>query len=93
MRRVIIGSIVLDKTTFTAIANTVGNGFSITSEFATVSEDAAAATSAARIVYNHSNGRLFYKQNGSTAGFGNEAQFAALNSNPALAATDFVIQA
>ncbi|MFM6399587.1 MAG: calcium-binding protein, partial [Planktothrix sp.] len=44
--------IVLDKTTFTSISSAAGTGFSVASEFAKVTSDALAATSAADIVYN-----------------------------------------
>ena len=84
--------IVLDKTTFTALTSVAGAGFSLASEFARVTTDTAAATSSARIVYNSTNGNLFYNQNGSTAGLGTGAQFATLTTNPIIAASDFVIQ-
>ncbi|WP_017718627.1 hypothetical protein [Kamptonema formosum] len=54
--------------------------------------DAAAATSAADIVYNCASGKLFYNQNGTAAGFGTGTQFATLAGNPALAGADFMIQ-
>lgn len=85
--------IVLDKTTFTALRSLAATGFSIASEFAVVSSDAAAQASAAKIVYNQGTGSLFYNQNGASAGFGSGAQFATLTSNPLLAASDFMIQA
>lgn len=85
--------IVLDKTTFTALRSLAATGFSIASEFAVVSSDAAAQASAAKIVYNQGTGSLFYNQNGASAGFGSGAQFATLTSNPLLAASDFIIQA
>jgi Ca2+-binding RTX toxin-like protein len=84
--------IILDRTTFTSITSAAGTGFSIAGEFATVTTDAAAATSAADIVYNSASGKLFYNQNGTAADFGTGAQFATLTGNPALAATDFMIQ-
>ncbi len=85
--------LVLDQTTFSKLTSTAGEGFSKASEFATVTSDSAAATSGAFIVYNSTNGRLFYNQNGSSSGFGSGAQFAALSGNPVLLATDFVIRA
>jgi hypothetical protein len=85
--------IVLDKTTFRALTSLAGNGFSVSSEFARVSTDAAAATSNARIVYNGSTGNLFYNQNGSASGFGTGGQFARLTANPLITASDFTIQA
>ncbi|MEA5476765.1 calcium-binding protein [Pseudanabaena galeata UHCC 0370] len=89
----IADKIVLDKTTFTALQSLAATGFSIASEFAVVSSDAAAQASAAKIVYNQGTGSLFYNQNGASAGFGTGAQFATLTSNPLLAASDFIIQA
>lgn len=84
--------IVLDKTTFAALQSLAGNGFSIANEFAVVTSNTAAAVSAAKIVYNQSSGALFYNQNGLAAGFGTGAEFANFTGNPALAASDFVIQ-
>jgi Ca2+-binding RTX toxin-like protein len=89
----IADKIVLDKTTFTALQSLAATGFSVASEFAVVSSDAAAQASAAKIVYNQGTGSLFYNQNGASAGFGTGAQFATLTSNPLLAASDFMIQA
>ncbi|MDZ8226748.1 calcium-binding protein [Nostoc sp. ChiVER01] len=84
--------IILDKTTFTALQSSAGNGFSLNNEFAIVTSDAAAAISGAKIVYNQSRGALFYNQNGLVAGFGTGAEFANLTSNLSLTASDFVIQ-
>lgn len=87
--------IVLDKTTFTTINSTADNGFSLAGEFEVVGSNAAAATSSADIIYNSTNGNLFYNQNGTAAGFGTGAQFATLGSttHPILSGTDFLIQA
>ncbi|NJO63043.1 MAG: hypothetical protein HC836_33935, partial [Richelia sp. RM2_1_2] len=85
--------IVLDKSTFRALKSSVGNGFSIGSEFAIVTSDAAAATSAAKIVYNRGSGDIFYNENGALAGFGTGAQFAELTTSPLLSASDFVLRA
>ncbi len=85
--------IVLDKTTFAALTSAVGSGFSNASEFAVVTTDAAASTSAARIIYNSDNGKLFYNQNGASSGLGAGGTFAVLSTKPALSSTDFVIQA
>ncbi len=82
--------IVLDKTTFGAIASTPGNGFSNTSDFKITS---SAATSTAKIVYDAVSGQLFYNQNGSAAGFGSGGLFATLTGAPTLTASDFVLQA
>jgi Ca2+-binding RTX toxin-like protein len=84
--------IVLDKqSTFTALKSNFGTGFSDASEFAIVTSDSAAATSKALIVYNKSNGHLFYNQNGAAAGLGTGAQFATLQNKIGLVATDFVV--
>ena len=85
--------IVLDKTTFTSISSAAGTGFSVASEFAKVTSDALAATSAADIVYNTTTGGLFYNQNGTAAGLGTGARFLTLTNKPALTATQFLIQA
>jgi Ca2+-binding RTX toxin-like protein len=85
--------IVLDKTTFTSISSIPGTGFSVVSEFAKVTTDALAATSAADIVYNSTTGGLFYNQNGTAAGFGNGGQFLTLTGKPVLTANQFLIQA
>ncbi|WRH68665.1 MAG: Ig-like domain-containing protein [Planktothrix sp. GU0601_MAG3] len=85
--------IVLDKTTFTSISSAAGTGFSVASEFAQVTTDALAATSAADIVYNSTTGGLFYNQNGTAAGLGTGAKFLTLTTKPVLTATQFLIQA
>jgi Ca2+-binding RTX toxin-like protein len=88
-----VDRIILDKTTFTALASAAGTGFSVVADFATVSTAAEIETSTARIVYNTSNGGLYYNQNGSEAGLGTGAQFATLLGNPSLSAANFAIQA
>ncbi len=85
--------IVLDKTTFTSISSIPGTGFSIANEFAKVTTDALAATSAADIVYNTATGGLFYNPNGAAAGFGTGAKFLTLTNKPALTASQFLIKA
>lgn len=85
--------IVLDKTSFTALASSAGVGFSVSSDFAIVNAVAEVATSAARIVYNAGNGGLFYNQNGSEAGLGSGAQFATLLNAPTISAANFAVQA
>ena len=88
-----IDKIVLDKTTFTAIASVAGTGFSLAGEFASVASDTAAAISAADIVYSSGTGNLFYNQNGTASGFGTGAQFAVFTGIPSITGTDFLIQA
>ncbi|MEH2259884.1 calcium-binding protein [Nostoc sp.] len=82
--------ILLDKTTFSAIASTPGTGFSNASDFKITS---SAETSTAKIVYDPVSGQLFYNQNGSAAGFGSGGLFATLIGAPTLTASDFVLQA
>ncbi|MGD1704754.1 transporter substrate-binding domain-containing protein [Dapis sp. BLCC M229] len=82
--------IVLDKDTFTILESESGTGFSIETEFATVTNNAA--TSEASIVYNSDNGKLFYNQNGSEPGFGEGGEFAVLAGQPAISGDDFLIR-
>jgi Ca2+-binding RTX toxin-like protein len=82
--------LVLSKATFTALTSTVGSGFSVINEFASVTINADIST--ALIVYNSITGDLFYNQNGSAAGFGNGGQFGLVTGAPALTALDFLIQ-
>lgn len=49
----------------------------------------AATTASHRIIYNSTNGRLFYDADGS--GGGGTVQFATLSGNPGLSASDFLI--
>jgi Ca2+-binding RTX toxin-like protein len=86
--------IALSSTAFTAVKSQGNPGtgvFSDSTEFTIVDSDAAAATKQAVIVYNASNGHLFYNQNGSAAGLGTGAQFATLTTSPTLHASDFKI--
>ncbi|MEH2283602.1 MAG: hypothetical protein V7K90_20110 [Nostoc sp.] len=82
--------IILDQTTFSAIASTPGIGFSNKSDFQITTSP---GTSTAKIVYDAVSGQLFYNQNGSAAGFGSGGLFATLTGAPTLAASDFVLQA
>lgn len=84
--------IVLGKTMFPALQSAVGDGFSVSSEFATVRSAAAAAASNALITYNINTGILYYNANGVETGFGNGGQFVTLTTKPALSTNDFVIQ-
>jgi Ca2+-binding RTX toxin-like protein len=81
----------LGKAAFAGLTSNAGIGFSNASEFAVVTDDAAAATSAAKIVYNSSNGSLFFNQDGAAAGFGTGGQFAIADGTPSLTASDFLI--
>ncbi|MEH2041135.1 hypothetical protein [Nostoc sp.] len=82
--------IILDKTTFSAIASTAGASFSNSSDFKIAS---SAGTSTATIVYDSVSGQLFYNPNGSVAGFGSGGLFATLTGAPTLMALNFVVQA
>jgi serralysin len=57
-----------------------------------VSEFNAAAGSTAKIIYNSSNGDLYYNADGATAGLGNGSQFAVVQGIPALTVNDFQVQ-
>jgi Ca2+-binding RTX toxin-like protein len=85
--------IVLDKTTFSALQSSAGNGFDVASDFAVVANDSLAATSSGLIVYSTATDNLFYNQNGANAGLGTGEQFATLNGITTLNASDFIIQA
>ncbi|NJN87474.1 MAG: hypothetical protein HC881_15655 [Leptolyngbyaceae cyanobacterium SL_7_1] len=88
--------IVLSKTTFTALTSSNGKGFSLGSEFAIVTTNAAAATSAAVIVYNRTTGSLFYNANAAEVGLGSGNLFATLTqiqTPPLVTAQNFTIKA
>ena len=82
--------ILLDKKTFTALESKSGEGFSLETEFASVTKNVA--TSEALIVYNSNNGKLFYNENGNEPGFGEGGEFALLTDQPAIGADDFLIR-
>nr|WP_277879241.1 calcium-binding protein [Leptolyngbya sp. FACHB-711] len=86
-----VDKIVLDKNTFRSLSSSLGNGFSVPSEFAIVNNSASAATQSAKIVYVNTAGVLIFNRNGSAPGFGSGGWFAVLNGNPALTANDFQI--
>lgn len=88
-----VDKIVLTKSVFSQLGSAIGNGFSNVGEFGVVTSDDAAATSTAKIVYNSTNGKLFYNSNGNLGGLGSGGSFAVLSGNPPLAASDFLIQA
>jgi len=83
--------IVLSKKTFAALLSSPGKRFGVKSDFALISSDELAATSKALIIYNGSNGKLFYNENGEGDGFGSGGQFAALTKQPNLNARGFII--
>jgi Ca2+-binding RTX toxin-like protein len=84
-------SIALSKGTFGALQSSVGNGFNVSTDFAIVTSDAAAAESRAFIVYNSSNGSLFYNENCDGHGLGNGGQFASVTPGTTITANSFRI--
>ncbi|NEP45215.1 MAG: calcium-binding protein, partial [Okeania sp. SIO2H7] len=78
-------TILLDARTFTEISD-------IETDFGTVTENSDAATSDAIIVYNTTNGNLYYNPNGSAGAFGGGRQFATLVGAPDIDAGDFTIR-
>jgi Ca2+-binding RTX toxin-like protein len=89
---------VLSTATFTTLSSlsSVSGvvGFSDVTEFAVVGTDAAAARSRAEIVYNSTNGKLFYNPNGRAIGFDTALEgghFVTLSGAPGLRANDFVL--
>jgi serralysin len=75
----------LSKATFANL------GADLVSAFGTVADDAAAGSSESSIVYNTSNGKLFYDTNGADDGFGDGGQFASLFDQPTLSAENFTL--
>ncbi|HEY9690816.1 MAG TPA: Calx-beta domain-containing protein, partial [Oculatellaceae cyanobacterium] len=79
--------IVLSKTTFKTVINTVGQALT---DFAVVSDDDFVDANSARIVYSQSTGSLFYNQNGNVLGATSVFEFARLgNPDVILAGSDF----
>ncbi|MGL6284268.1 MAG: calcium-binding protein, partial [Microcoleaceae cyanobacterium] len=84
--------IILTKKTFTSINSVVGTSFSVVGEFKKVTSDTAVGSSTGEIVYNTTNGKLFYNPNRATAGLTNGGLFAILTNTPNLQASDFIIR-
>jgi Ca2+-binding RTX toxin-like protein len=80
----------LSKLAFnTNLTTTAGNSL-LSADFSIVSNDAAAETVGSAIVYNSTNGKLFYNADGAAAGFGvSGGQFANLTSGLSLTNNDF----
>ncbi|MDZ8107381.1 MAG: calcium-binding protein, partial [Nostoc sp. DedQUE12a] len=79
--------IVLSKTTFNAITNTVGQALT---DFAVVANNQSVNASNARIVFSQSSGSLFYNQDGNVLGAVTVFEFARLgNSNITLSTSNF----
>jgi Ca2+-binding RTX toxin-like protein len=85
-----IDKIQIQRNSFTAITTVVGSLLKA-GEFALVSSDLAADTSAGLIVYSQASGRLFYNSNGALSGYGSGGELAILNGQPVLKASDFVV--
>jgi Ca2+-binding RTX toxin-like protein len=85
-----IDKIQIQRNSFTAITTVVGSLLKA-GEFALVSSDLAADTSAGLIVYSQASGRLFYNSNGAVSGYGSGGELAILNGQPVLKASDFVV--
>ncbi|MEH1870110.1 hypothetical protein [Nostoc sp.] len=89
--------ILLSKSTFTALSNSVFPTQLNSADFATVTNDTLAASSNAVIVYNSVNGSLFYNPNGSAADFADinsgGGKFAQLGAScfPALSTASFEV--
>ncbi|MFK0735237.1 MAG: beta strand repeat-containing protein, partial [Gloeotrichia echinulata HAB0833] len=82
-------SIVLSKTTFNAVTNTVGQALT---DFEVVSDDEFVNASNGRIVYSQSTGSLFYNQDGNVLGTGTVFEFARLgNLDITLSASNFTL--
>lgn len=87
--------IVLDRTTFTNLEIGIDRitGTVHLTGFQVVNRDAGVAASSASIVYNSSNGKLFYNQFMPGSSLGISTQFAVLTGLPALSASAFLVQA
>ncbi len=83
-------SIILDRTTFRNLDIIDGSGLAAR-DFAVVNSNSAATRSQASIVYNQSNGGLFYNSDGIDPGFGIGDRFATLQGQPTIDSTDFII--
>jgi Ca2+-binding RTX toxin-like protein len=80
--------IALDRNTFRLLQSSAGNGFSQASDFAVVTTDGELAVNPGILIYNSSNGLLYYKDSVAAISPLAVAQF---NSNSLLSAQDFVV--
>jgi Ca2+-binding RTX toxin-like protein len=71
----------------------VAGGTILSTQFARVTNNGAAATSSARIVYNTNTGQLFYNTNGVNAGFGSGGNFVTLSNSFNLQSTQIQLTA
>jgi Ca2+-binding RTX toxin-like protein len=87
--------IVLDKSTFTALAS--GPGSLLPSDFELVDSIGGLQFSNAKIVYHPGSGTLVYNQNGSAPGLltvgGTGGVIAGLDGNPNISLSDFIVVA
>ncbi|MEB3343434.1 choice-of-anchor K domain-containing protein [Okeania sp.] len=83
-------TIVLSRTTFSRLETFIGSLLE-EQEFEIVNNNEAAENSDAFIVYDRSNGDLYYNENGSNNGFGSGGLFARLKGSPELEAFDIFI--
>ena len=82
-----LDQIVLSKTTFNAITDTVGQALT---DFTVVSDDEFVNASNARIVFSQGTGSLFYNQDGNVLGTGTVFEFARLgNADITLSSSNF----
>ncbi|MDF5737751.1 MULTISPECIES: hypothetical protein [unclassified Nostoc] len=79
--------IVLSKTTFNAVTNTVGQALT---NFAVVANDQLVNANNGRIIFSRSSGSLFYNQDGNLLGTGSVFEFARLgNPDITLSSSNF----
>ncbi len=82
----------LSKTSFAALTQSTGN--LLGASFISVATEAEAEAATAAIVYNSSNGNLFYNADANVPGFGiNGGQFANLSGAPTLTSNNFTVVA
>ncbi|WP_341526789.1 M10 family metallopeptidase [Nostoc sp. UHCC 0302] len=90
--------IVLDTTTFTALSSTSDSSLAA-NDFAEIFSifgiplvgELVGELENAKIVYDSTNGSLYYNQNGTALGYGSGGLFATLSGAPTLAASDFYV--
>jgi VCBS repeat-containing protein len=83
-----VDKILVDKAAFASLFTLAGTVL-LEHDFEIVKKDRAVGASAAAIVYNSSNGKLFYNENGALAGLGIGGQFAELSKGLNLTHHDF----
>ncbi|NJN90641.1 MAG: cadherin-like domain-containing protein [Leptolyngbyaceae cyanobacterium SL_5_14] len=83
----------LSRSSFQALTSAAGASLN-SNDFRSInaSTNDAAATLAAKIVYNRGTGDLIYNENGAGSGLGSGGRFAILTTRPTLGASNFLIQ-